>query len=153
MYDVWPRASIVAAVKKSIETAVGSPQLPGAAGSFGHQSRQLFPVGNREGDVRAAAAGGRSAIRLRREVPVPEEADVERRQQELLSASSVCPAKRFRDRDVDRQGTHVNGDVAAHGRMVARAWLQKGGCQWMPRRTPLVSAAAGDAQLIANTCR
>src|SRR3954462_15147501 len=74
----------VATVTESAETAVGSPQLAGAAGSLGHQSRQFFPVGDRERDVRAATAGGRSAIGLHRKVPFPEESDVERGQQELL---------------------------------------------------------------------
>lgn len=99
---------------------MGGPPFAGAAGSFGDQDRQLGPVGHRERDVCAAATAGRSAIRLRRKVPAWEKPDVECGQRELLAASSVRPAERLRDGDVDCQGAHVEGDVAAHGRVVSR---------------------------------
>jgi hypothetical protein len=46
--------------------------------------------------------------------------DVERGQREFLPAPGTGPAKSLRDRDVDRQGAHVGGDVAGHGRILSR---------------------------------
>src|SRR5690606_4361929 len=59
-----------------------------------------------------------SAIGLHGEVTVREKPDVERDQRERFTASSVRPAERLRDRDIDRQSTYFQ--VAAHGRMLSR---------------------------------
>src|SRR4051794_11664811 len=48
----------------SAETAVGAPQRAGPARGVGHQRRQLRAVGDGEGDVGAAAAGGWPSVGL-----------------------------------------------------------------------------------------
>src|SRR4029078_11377769 len=55
-----------------------------------------------------------------REAAFRKEPDVERGQREFLTAPRTGPAESLRDGDVDRQGAHVGGDVAAHGRMISR---------------------------------
>ncbi|MDH6493827.1 hypothetical protein [Streptomyces sp. SAI-149] len=102
----------------SADSAMGGPQRPGAAGHLDDQSRQFRFVGDRERDISAPATADRSVVGLRGEVTVREEPDVECGQLELFTTSSVGPAERLRDRDVDRQSTHLQ--VAAHGRMISR---------------------------------
>src|SRR4029079_9122678 len=84
------------------------------------QGGQFGPVGHGERDVCAAAGAGRPAIGFRREASVRQEPDVERGQLKFLTAPCIGPAESLRDCDVDRQGAHVGGNVAAHGRMLTR---------------------------------
>jgi hypothetical protein len=88
-------APVASAFEESVHTAVRGPQRAGAAGSLGDHGRQLGLVGDGERHVCAAAAAGRSAVGLRREMPVREKPDIERGQGERLPASSVRPAENF----------------------------------------------------------
>lgn len=97
---------------------MSGPQRPGTAGGVGDQGRQFGFVGDGERDVCAPTATNWSAIGLCGEATVREKPDVERGQRERFTASSVRPAERLRDRDIDRQSTHFQ--VAAHQRMISR---------------------------------
>lgn len=110
-------AGILGIDLSSGETTMGGPQRPGVAGSVSNQGRQLGFVGDREGDVCAPTAAHWAAVSLHGEVTIWEEPDVECGEYECFTASSVCPAERLRDRDVDRQSTHFQ--VATHGRMIS----------------------------------
>jgi hypothetical protein len=88
------------------------------AGSFGDQGRQFGSVGDWERDVCTPTTTDWAAIGLYGEMTVWEKPDVECGQRERFTASSVRPAERLRDRDIDRQSTHFQ--VAAHGRMISR---------------------------------
>src|SRR5690606_38342904 len=103
---------------RSAETTMGGPQRPSTAGSVGDQGRQFRFIRDGERDICAPTATDWSAIGLHGEVTVREKPDVERDQRERFTASSVRPAERLRDRDIDRQSTYFQ--VAAHGRMLSR---------------------------------
>ena len=108
-------AAHAAAGRASAEAAVSGPWRASVAGRPGDQGRQFGPVGHGERDVCAAAAAGWPALGPRCEAPVREEPDVERGQREFLTMPGTGPAESPGDRDVDRQGGHVGGAVAAHG--------------------------------------
>lgn len=97
---------------------MSSPQRPGMAGSVRDQGRQFGFIGDWERDICAPTTSDWSAIGLHSEVTVREEPNVERGQRECFTASSVRPAERLRDHDIDRQSTYFQ--IAAHGRMISR---------------------------------
>ncbi len=103
---------------------MGGPQRPGKTGSVGDQSRQFGFVGDGERDVCAPTAIDWPAIGLHGEVTVREKPDVECGQCECFTASSVRPAERLRDRDIDRQSAYFQ--VATHGPIMAREVPQPG---------------------------
>src|SRR5436190_2592191 len=126
----WPQRMI------SVEPEVAIPQLARAAGRFGDEGGQFGPVGYGKRYVCPSAAARWSAIGLRPEVSVREQSDVECGQDELRTAPGVGPAKWLRDRDVDRQGTHVGRDVTAHGRMLACTRAPGGAGHLLTGRNP-----------------
>ena len=111
-------AAIQIAVSWTSAATAGAAQAPArlAALTIRVAKSGLSGTGNETYVSRPPPA---AAIGFRREASVRQEPDVERGQREFLTAPCIGPAESLRDCDVDRQGAHVGGNVAAHGRMLS----------------------------------